>query len=172
MKKLSILLVAAFVLSACGPETATDNSTVITETDSKTETWESYEIQGQDHVTLTEKHDAYNSNPPTSGWHTGESVPWGVYEEELPDEKLIHNLEHGGIWISYADIDEDSLAQLEEYAKKHSGSVVVTPRSQNDSNLAVAAWGKLLKMDDLDMALIEEFYAQHKNKSPEKFAGE
>lgn len=132
---------------------------------------DAYEIQGQAHVLLEQEHGVYNSNPPTSGWHTSESIAWGVYEDELPDEPLIHNLEHGGIWISYKDIDDDTLQELTTFAKKHGGSVVVTQRSNNDSKIAIAAWGRLLKMDALDMTVVEAFYDLYKNQSPEKFAG-
>ncbi|MEK9174459.1 MAG: DUF3105 domain-containing protein, partial [Patescibacteria group bacterium] len=43
----------------------------------------------------------YHSNPPVSGWHYTETAKWGIYDEEISDQILIHNLEHGGIWISY-----------------------------------------------------------------------
>src|SRR3989344_5078 len=52
-------------------------------------------------VAVGASHEAYNSNPPTSGPHYEQPSRWGVSQAELPDEQLIHNLEHGGIWISY-----------------------------------------------------------------------
>ena len=38
--------------------------------------------------------------PPTSGAHAN-PVSWGVYDTEVRDDQLIHNMEHGGIYISY-----------------------------------------------------------------------
>ena len=60
-----------------------------------------YPIQGREHIPLDAPHLPYNSNPPTSGPHYESPVPWGVYDHELPDEQLVHNLEHGGVWVSY-----------------------------------------------------------------------
>lgn len=60
-----------------------------------------YQIQGREHITVGASHLPYNSNPPTSGPHYDNAAPWGIYDHELPDEQLIHNLEHGGVWISY-----------------------------------------------------------------------
>src|SRR3989338_5338229 len=69
---------------------------------------EPFPIQGRDHIAVGAQHEPYRSNPPTSGSHYAQPADWGVYEQELPDEQLIHNLEHGGIWISYKDIDQDT----------------------------------------------------------------
>lgn len=38
--------------------------------------------------------------PPTSGAHAN-PISWGVYDTEVRDDQLVHNMEHGGIYISY-----------------------------------------------------------------------
>ena len=43
----------------------------------------------------------YNSSPPTSGEHWPTPARCGFYEEQLPDERVVHNMEHGNIVISY-----------------------------------------------------------------------
>jgi hypothetical protein len=43
----------------------------------------------------------YNSVPPTSGEHWPTPARCGFYEEGLPDERVVHNMEHGNIVISY-----------------------------------------------------------------------
>lgn len=126
-------------------------------------------IQGDEHIAVGDHHDEYTTNPPTSGPH-GNAIEWGVYKSELPDENLVHNLEHGGIWISYTGINEDVVAQLESLAKKHPGSVILTPRSSNDTAIAVASWGRLMKLDAFDGEKIETYIKQNINKSPEPLA--
>lgn len=80
-------------------------------------------------------------------------------------------MEHGGIWISYQpDIDEETKAKIEAIGKKYSGSVVVSPRSANDSLIAVASWGRLEKLSSFDEVRIVEFIKRNKNKSPEPLA--
>ena len=43
----------------------------------------------------------YNSQPATSGEHWPIPARCGFYDEQLPDERVVHNLEHGNIVVSY-----------------------------------------------------------------------
>jgi len=112
----------------------------------------------------------YHSNPPTSGDHWPEPAPWGIYRAPLPDEQLVHNLEHGGIWISYKEIDDETRLRLERIAQKYPEAVILTPRPQNDRRMALASWGRLDKLDAFDEARIERFIRSNVNNSPEPLA--
>ncbi len=131
---------------------------------------QSFENLGREHIEPQVEPDTYNSNPPTSGDHLANPADWGVYQNELPDKQLVHNLEHGGIWISYKDVDQETKAKIEAIGKANPGSVIVTPRAANDSKIAVAAWTRLEKMESYDEAKILEFIKANKNKSPEPLA--
>lgn len=138
----------------------------------KKELGEYYENQGQKHIDEGETHPPYNSNPPTSGWHYRQPADWGIYTAELPDEQVIHNLEHGGIWISYRhDITEDQRKVLTEIASKYTSKVILTPRANNDEPIAVAAWQRLMKfktpLSKDQQELIISFIEQYKNRGPE-----
>lgn len=127
-----------------------------------------YPSQGQDHIDVGQSHPAYNSNPPTSGWHYVQPAPWGVYNEVLPDETLIHNLEHGGIWLSYQpDVSPEIIRQLEDITRRYPSHTIAAPRPQNDSPIAVAAWGRLLKMDTVDADQIYAFITRYRQNGPE-----
>lgn len=126
--------------------------------------------QGRQHIPVGSQHEPYNSNPPTSGPHYEVPANWGVYQQSPLDEQLIHNLEHGGIWISYRDIDNDTKAKLEEIGRQHPGSVIVAPRLANDSKIAIASWRRLTKLDSFDRDVIEKFIKHNINNSPEPLA--
>jgi hypothetical protein len=130
---------------------------------------EAVSIMNRDHINEGDSLGEYNSNPPTSGPHAG-PAPWGFSAEKIPDINAIHNIEHGGIWISYKNLDDDAIDTLSKIAKKNSASVIVAPREANDTNVAVASWGRLMKLDVVDEDLINEFIRQNKNKSPEPLA--
>lgn len=128
-----------------------------------------FKIEGKKHVSVgtTVK---YKTNPPTSGDHLSQAKEWGVYNHEIDDKAAVHNLEHGGIWISYKDISKEDIAILKEIGKKNSQSTVVSPRSANDDKIAVVSWGKMMRLDTVDKALIQKYINTYKNQSPEKMA--
>jgi len=136
----------------------------------KTRPGQSVAVQGAEHIGIGQPHPAYNSNPPTSGWHYSQPAEWGIHNSELSDEQVIHNLEHGGIWISYKDIDDQTKIQLETIVKQNSKSVVLSPRSANNSRIALASWGRIEKLESFDEAKIVAFIKANKNKSPEPIA--
>ena len=129
-----------------------------------------FQIQGREHIPIASSHPPYNSNPPTSGWHYEEPADIEISNTELPDEKLVHNLEHGHIWISYHPrVGSAVIATLERFA---SSVVIVTPRSANDTDIALAAWGRLdtfnLDGKPLDTVRINDFITRWRNHGPER----
>ena len=60
--------------------------------------------QGAPHVVPGVDHASYNSIPATSGWHYAQPlapVRWGIHDEPLIDEVLLHNMEHGYVIVHY-----------------------------------------------------------------------
>ena len=129
-------------------------------------------IQSAKHIQPGASHPDYNSNPPTSGWHYSKQADWGFYTKELPDERVVHNLEHGGIWITYTSVSEETRSKLRDVVRQYPKSVIVTKRSENDAPIAVASWGQLMKLESFDRDRIVEFIEQNQNHSPEPIAGQ
>ena len=134
---------------------------------------------GQEHVALNYQF-SYNSNPPTSGPHYPDPANWGIYDYEVADKIFIHNLEHGGIWISYRpNVSVKAIDDLKGIVKEFDGSqIVMGPRSANDMDIAVAAWTHLYKFNltgdgltDKQKEDIRTFYMALKNHGPEFVPG-
>jgi hypothetical protein len=130
------------------------------------------------------------SNPPTYGAHHGFDPqgidgnpgitprPTGIYTTEQPEEDLIHNLEHGHVWISYNPnlISERDRQALERLVRDGSPNpngggvgVILTPRAANDTMIALASWARLLTLDSFDATAIRNFVLANRGKSPEGF---
>lgn len=127
-------------------------------------------ILGREHITPGTVYKEYNSNPPSSGPHYPQDAPTGFYTSALPDEQLVHNLEHGQIWISYQpDLPAPALAGLQ---KLTGDFVIITPRSQNDTDIALTAWGRQDKFnlgpDGLDTQRVSDFILRYQNLGPER----
>ena len=132
------------------------------------------------HIEKGQEHVAYTSNPPTSGPHyAGVSSEEGfgpvqckVYSEEVEDESVIHNLEHGVVWVTYKDKNDKELAaKLKEISEDYT-KVTMSPRSANDSKIAVVSWGRLLKLDTFEEQKIRDFIKLYRSSeaAPERFA--
>lgn len=162
--KLIIAAIVIFVIGGIGYLIAT--------TDQQSSlTGEVIEDQGRNHISPGSPHEPYNSNPPTSGPHLSNLQPCDLYNDEVPDEAVLHSLEHGAIWITYKDKDNSELVgQLREVFEEESAKVILSPRSQNESAIAVASWGRLLKLDEFDKQQILDFIQSNRNNSPEPLA--
>lgn len=118
------------------------------------------------------------SEPPTSGDHSS-PVPWQAYEQKLPDMRVIHNLEHGGIYIAYhPDLPADQIAKIKALFFKPFSNVkfsptkaVAAPRSANSSLIIMSSWNRNMKFESFDEAKMMDFYLRNVSKAPEGTAG-
>lgn len=121
---------------------------------------EGFSSQGNAHITLGDAHPEYNSNPPTSGWHTGNLTSWGSYDYVVPEETVIHNMEDGGVilWYQLGSVEENAahIALLEEVAKGYR-RVVIMPREGMETKYAMTAWQRLQTFDDIDEEAMRAF---------------
>jgi Protein of unknown function (DUF3105) len=130
-----------------------------------------YSNQGQEHIQVGDDHIPYNSNPPTSGPHAN-SLSLDVYTQQFPDENIMHNLEHGHVWLSYRDAtDTEAIQLLTTLQQKYPRIVLMTYRPENDNRIVAAAWTRLLLLDELDSDQVEAFINRWNNKSPESVPG-
>lgn len=129
---------------------------------------EFFKAQSRDHIQPGALHTDYNSNPPTGGWHYGQSAQSGIYGKELPDEQILHNLEHGHIWIAYKpDLPKEQVDALAKIALGYGSKVVMVPRAANDAPIAIVAWERLLKLRAVDESQIKAFVDAYRGRGPE-----
>ena len=129
---------------------------------------EFFKAQSRDHIKAEATHDNYNSNPPTGGWHNAQAVQSGIYSKEFPDEQLVHNLEHGHIWIAYKpDLPKEQIDALARIALDYGSKIIMAPRSANDAPIALVAWERLLKLDTVDELQIQAFIDVYRGHGPE-----
>ncbi len=126
---------------------------------------------GQDHVDPNLSHPPYNSVPATSGWHYPYTAEWGVHDRPIPDEYLVHNLEHGGVIIHYncQTPCPDLVAQLTTIVGKFPSKVILVPDARLKTRIALTAWTWIDEFDRYNEKRIVDFIAAHRNKGPETF---
>jgi len=128
------------------------------------------------------------TNPPTYGPHHARAAagadhgapvqPTGVYTTELDDADIVHNMEHGHVWISYNPnlLSQEELNELTELVRSFgvngdgSGEgILLTPRVANDDAIALASWGRLQRLDGFDRRAVKTFIETNRGRGPEGF---
>jgi hypothetical protein len=113
----------------------------------------------------------YPSYPPTYGPHWPAPTTWGFHSEVVPDERAVHNLEHGGVVASYNNIPAESLAALQAllttYPKDKYGEVKLLIRPYDKiapGTIALTAWNWIDELTTYDDARVRRFLNAHLNK--------
>ena len=122
--------------------------------------------QGNLHLAaIDEPHLVYNSRPPSSGPHLGSLAAWGESEAQLPAELFIHNLEDGGVVLTYScgTSCPDLVDGLRNTLQDFEGRILLLTPYQDivDTDgvahrAAAVAWGRILYFDDLAEASLDQ----------------
>jgi hypothetical protein len=104
----------------------------------------------------------YSDPPPTSGPHDPCWARWGVHDTAVPDERWVHNLEHGGVVFLYhcpdgCSADIATLTQLVNARDR----TVLTEYDALPGRFAVVAWGHRLIADCVDATAFAKFYTEN-----------
>jgi hypothetical protein len=120
----------------------------------------------------------WNTDPPTNGPHYGTAAVFGIYEEELQLGRVVHNLEHGGIFILYGeDVPEATVAELEAFYDDHKTGTIMAPLDRLGDEFALGAWvvdgdtdnGFLAKCTQFDEDTVSAFFRALQFRGPERF---
>ena len=128
----------------------------------------------------------WNTDPPTTGPHFGfdasgnlGTVVWGAYDEPLQLARVVHNLEHGGVYIFYGDEVSDSVVdQLRGFYDDHKNGTLLAPYPKLGDKVALGAWvaegedakGYLAKCSAFDEGAFSSFFDAFQFKGPERFS--
>lgn len=117
---------------------------------------------------------SYNSQPATSGEHWPAPARCGFYEEQLPDERVVHNLEHGNIVVSYNFVLESDVSVLRDALNNIGLSRVWGVARFYDQipagQVALSAWGVMDVFPGVDPDRISRFFdAYAGGLGPERF---
>jgi hypothetical protein len=129
----------------------------------------------------------WNTDPPTSGPHFGQPVIWGEYEDPVQPARAVHNLEHGGIWVSYGeDVPPADVENLRRFYRSDPVAMLLAPMPDLGDEIVLAAWympaqeedeegeamGILARCTRYDEDAFESFRDEWRFKGPERFAPE
>jgi hypothetical protein len=120
----------------------------------------------------------WNTNPPTSGPHYGIAAIFGLYDQPIELARLVHNLEHGGIYILYGDdVPDATVEQLRGFYNDHQTGTIMAPLPQLNDQFALGAWmsdgedgnAYLAKCGQFDENAVSTFFRAFQFQGPERF---
>ena len=115
----------------------------------------------------------YELRPPPGGMHRPVWWNCGFYDEPIPDENAVHDLEHGAVWLAYSpDLDPAEVEVLHDIAREN-GKVLVAPYEGLDAGVSVvaSAWARQLTLDRVDDPRLDAFVAQYQDGDQAPEAG-
>lgn len=138
-------------------------------------------VSSRDHVANGSALPAYPSDPPAGGPHYPSTYTAGFYTEadaeNLPKEHagyLVHNLEHGYIifWYNCAADPSVDCEALQAGIKQVMGEfnnrkVIGFPWPSQSEPLVMTSWGRIMRLNGLDLDAMRRFTRANMNKAPE-----
>jgi Protein of unknown function (DUF3105) len=111
-------------------------------------------------------------DPPHSGPHYPTWESWGEHDDVVPRGNWVHNLEHGGIVLSYrcnGDCDPEIAMLREVIAQRPELRIVLTedPFLPDAERFAALSWTWVLRFDAPVLDELLCFADQHENHAPE-----
>ncbi len=139
-------------------------------------------VDSREHVPVDTQPGPYTTNPPAGGRHFPTTFSAGFYQEgdlanlpKYPEGYLVHNLEHGYVifWYNCAatpGLDCTALKQsIREVMDKYQGvKLIAFPwASMTDVPLTLTSWGRIMRLNTPDTALMSQFVERNRYQAPE-----
>jgi hypothetical protein len=126
----------------------------------------------------------YSVLPPVGGPHNPIWMNAGVYTTAIPNERAVHNLEHGAVWITYdPSLSASVVAQLVAFVGKQ--SLIAEPANDigiaDDANryvdlspwsgatlpspIVISSWGHQLRVTSPTDPRLQQFVDTFRNSS-------
>ncbi len=105
----------------------------------------------------------YDLRPPAGGVH--HPVWWncGFYDEPIPDENVVHDLEHAAVWLAYSpDLSAEDVEVIHDLARANP-KVIASPYPDlpRDEAVVATAWARQLRLDSVEDPRIVEFIERY-----------
>jgi hypothetical protein len=94
----------------------------------------------------------------------------GGYTEPIPNERQVHNLEHGHVMVQYRGLSEARIDALQEVVLDTPQMVLLAPYPDMEPVVAFTSWGKIQTCDawtDTVPDLARYFIDRNRDNAPE-----
>jgi hypothetical protein len=111
---------------------------------------------------------SYPQVPPAGGIHNPVWQQCGFYDQPIENEKGVHSLEHGAIWITYRpDLPRAEIDGLATLARSRNYILVSRWDSGLPAPVVVTGWGRQLRLESTADPRMLEFIRLYAGQGPE-----
>lgn len=111
---------------------------------------------------------SYPEVPPVGGIHNPVWQPCGFYAQPVQNDKAVHSLEHGAIWITYRpDLPQAEIDGLATLARSRNYILVSRWESGLPAPVVVTGWGRQLQLQSTADPRLAEFIRVYAGQGPE-----
>ncbi|WP_309650584.1 DUF3105 domain-containing protein [Nocardioides sp.] len=97
----------------------------------------------------------YEQSPPVGGPHNSAWLDCGAYDAPVPEENVVHDLEHGTVWITYEPgLDQDEVDALADVLPQNG---ILSPYEDLRAPVVVTVWERQLELTGADDPRLEMF---------------
>ena len=83
----------------------------------------------------------WNTDPPTSGPHFEVPAVYGEYDTPLQIAQVVHNLEHGAVFVLYGSkVPAATVQQLRDFYNEDTTGMLLAPYTKLGDKVALGAW--------------------------------
>jgi len=111
---------------------------------------------------------SYPVVPPAGGIHNPVWQQCGFYDQPIENEKGVHSLEHGAIWITYRpDLPKAEIDGLAALARSRTYILVSRWDSGLPAPVVVTGWGRQLQLQSTADPRMQQFIKLYAGQGPE-----
>lgn len=126
----------------------------------------------------------WSTSPPSAGGHYGAWAVWRFYRAPISPNKIVHNLEHGGVAIWWGPkVPAATIDKLEAFYRESPDGMVGTPYAGLGDKIALTAWsgdpaeyyrddyygtGHIATCSQFDEDAFKTFRDEYRDQGPER----
>ena len=157
MHRLALLVIVPFVLVACGSDSdpsAGSAGVSASPVDGEPSGTKTYIDLARNHVDTPVD---YPQTPPVGGPHSQAWQDCQYYDTSIPNERGVHSLEHGAVWITYSPDTSEADRQVLGDLAATGDHILVSQFEGLPSPVVATAWGKQLVLQSVTDPELQQF---------------